>query len=84
MANFHPVGFILTSRHMLPSMRTMVSLKTEEELRVYLREYKRRAPFEYLRHRLEKKSIDVFRSFVPNDSFVYEVVRRASSYIKIR
>lgn len=49
--------------------------KTREELDAYFAAYRRRAPLEYLRHRLEKRSIDVFRSFVPMDSGLYSAAR---------
>jgi hypothetical protein len=50
--------------------------KSEEEMRAYFKEYRQRASFDYLLHRLEKKSIDVFRSFVPMDNPVYEFAKR--------
>ncbi len=44
---------------------------TPEELDKYFEIYKRRDPWEYARHQLEMKAIDLFRSTVASDSPIY-------------
>jgi hypothetical protein len=56
--------------------------KTQEELRRYFREYLRRAPFEYLRDRFERRSRDIVRSLLPEDSGLYRITRHA--YHRVR
>lgn len=50
--------------------------RTTEELRAYFAAYRRRAPFDFLRHRLEARSIDAFRRFVPPGSPARRLARR--------
>jgi hypothetical protein len=58
--------------------------RSEEELRAYFLEYRRRAPFEFLRAKLERQAIDVFRSFTDMDSPVYKATKRAYHWMKKR
>lgn len=51
--------------------------KSRQELRHYFREYMRRAPFEYLRDRFERRSRDVVRSLLPEGSGLYRITRHA-------
>jgi hypothetical protein len=51
--------------------------RSRDELRDYFREYRRRAPLEYLRHRLERRAIGIFQSLVPRESRLYGSLRRA-------
>jgi hypothetical protein len=50
--------------------------RSPEELDNYFREYRRRAPIAYLRHRLEQASMQTFRSMVPAGTPIYERARR--------
>lgn len=50
--------------------------RSEEELAAYRRTYRTRAPFEYLRHRVERRSVDVVRGMVASDSLAYQQVKR--------
>src|SRR5205085_5996546 len=50
--------------------------RSPEELRAYFREYRRRSPIEFLRHRVEQTSTNVFRSMVPAGSPLHERARR--------
>jgi L-ascorbate metabolism protein UlaG (beta-lactamase superfamily) len=50
--------------------------RTDEEVAAYLAEYRRRAPVGYLRHVLERESINAFRRAVPDDSRAYAAARR--------
>jgi hypothetical protein len=52
------------------------SARTPEELDVYFDEYRKRQPLEYLRHKLEQKSVDVFRSHVTGGSKFFEFGKR--------
>lgn len=46
--------------------------RTPEELESYFAQYRARAPFEFLRHRLEARTIQTFRNMVePNSPFFY-------------
>lgn len=49
--------------------------KSREELNQYFEQYRRRAPFEFLIHRLELQSKNLFRNFVRHDSGLYRVAR---------
>jgi hypothetical protein len=59
--------------------------RTSEELRAYFAAYRRRAPVDFLRHRLEHHAVStservagaLFRSYVPRDSRVYRWTKRA-------
>jgi hypothetical protein len=51
--------------------------RSHDELREYFRAYRRRAPYDYLRHRLEREAVDRVRSMVPRGSRPYEVARKA-------
>jgi hypothetical protein len=50
---------------------------TEEELRKYFREYRRRAPLDFLHHRLEVKATDAVRATARRDSEAYLRLKRA-------
>lgn len=50
--------------------------RSEDELAAYRRTYRQRASFEYLRHRIERRSMDVIRSAVSVDSLTYQQARR--------
>jgi hypothetical protein len=50
--------------------------RSREELQAYFRDYRRRAPLDYLRHRIERDSAQVFRTVVPVGSPIYERARR--------
>jgi len=56
--------------------------RTKEELRQYFLAYLRRAPFEFLRDQLERRSRDVVRSVLQTDSGLYRMTRRAYHLIK--
>lgn len=51
--------------------------RSRAELRRYFLEYMRRAPFEYLRDRFERRSRDVVRSLLPADSGLYWITKSA-------
>ncbi|MEW6057147.1 MAG: hypothetical protein AB1540_11085, partial [Bdellovibrionota bacterium] len=52
--------------------------KKLDELRVYFNEYQARTgALNYLRHRLEEKSKDLFRSFVPQSSPLFKAARKS-------
>jgi hypothetical protein len=58
--------------------------RSDEELGAYFAAYRRRAPLEFLRHRLEKRSIEVVRAFLPVDSGSYRLIRSAYHAAKRR
>ena len=58
--------------------------RSEAELDVYFAAYRRRAPLEFLRHRLEERSIGAIRSYLPMDSAPYRLVKRAYYLMKGR
>jgi hypothetical protein len=58
------------------------SAHTKEELNAYFEEYRKRAPIEYLRHKFEQKSVDVFRAYVTGGSPVFEAGKRLYWYLK--
>jgi hypothetical protein len=47
-----------------------------DELRAYFRAYRERAPFDYVRHQLEWRSVDRVRRLLPRESPLYEATRR--------
>lgn len=51
--------------------------RSAEELRAYFRAYRHRAPYDYLRHRLERHAVDRVRGWLPRGSAPYSVARRA-------
>jgi hypothetical protein len=51
--------------------------RSAEELRQYFRAYRTRAPFDYLRHRLERLAVDRVRGLVPRDSRAFRLGQRA-------
>jgi len=51
--------------------------KSRQQLRNYFGAYRKRAPIDYLRHRLHKRSVESFRSFFCKDSGVYRLAKRA-------
>jgi hypothetical protein len=50
--------------------------RTREELHAYFAAYRRRAPLDYLRHRMEARSKDVVRRVAPAGSPAYAIARR--------
>jgi L-ascorbate metabolism protein UlaG (beta-lactamase superfamily) len=56
--------------------------KSREELERYFDAYRKRAPIDYLRHRLEKKSIETMRTIFPMDSALYRLAKGAYHLIK--
>ena len=50
--------------------------KTPEELKKYFREYRRRAPLDYLRHRIPYRVCRAFLSHVQADTRVYQFARK--------
>ena len=49
--------------------------KLKQELARYMEQYRRRAPLEFLVHRLEFRTKNLFRDYVTHDSRLYRVVR---------
>ena len=49
--------------------------KSKDELRSYMEQYRRRAPLEFLMHRLEFHTKNTFRNYVTHDSRLYSIVR---------
>jgi L-ascorbate metabolism protein UlaG (beta-lactamase superfamily) len=49
---------------------------SEAELDAYFAAYRRRAPLDFLRHRVEERSIEVVRTLLPMDSGPYRLIRR--------
>jgi hypothetical protein len=58
------------------------SSRTKEELDAYFEEYRKREPLEYLRHTLEQKSVDVFRSHVTGGSRLFQFGKRVYWFMK--
>ena len=56
--------------------------RTKEELDQYFEEYRKREPMEYLRHKFEQKSVDVFRSHVTGGSKVFQLGKRVYWFMK--
>jgi hypothetical protein len=56
--------------------------RTPEELRAYFNAYSRRAPFDFLRHRIERRAMTVFRSRFAEGSPLDRAARRG--YRRIR
>jgi hypothetical protein len=57
--------------------------RTKSELHEYFREYRRRAGgFEFVRHRLQVASVDLFRSHVAMDSPPYRFAKRAYWHVR--
>lgn len=56
--------------------------RREEELRAYFRQYLKRAPFEFLRHRLEERAKGVLRDLVPMDSPLYRAAKRVNRALR--
>lgn len=50
--------------------------KSLDELHAYFKEYQKRAPLNYLRHRLEEKSKDVFRTYISAESKAFQRAKR--------
>lgn len=51
--------------------------RTRDELRDYFGEYRRRAPLDYFRHRIERGAVAKVRDLVPDGSAVHRGLRRA-------
>jgi L-ascorbate metabolism protein UlaG (beta-lactamase superfamily) len=56
--------------------------RTRDELEAYFRWYRQRAPLEYLLHRFELRSREVFRDLVPERSPLYRIAKR--SYLGLK
>ena len=56
--------------------------RTPEELAAYFADYRRRAPVDYLRHRLEEKSKDIVRGYLPPESGVFQATKKLYWYLK--
>ena len=56
--------------------------RTKEELERYFEEYRKREPMEYMRHKFEQKSVDVFRSHVTGGSKVFQFGKRLYWFMK--
>jgi hypothetical protein len=56
--------------------------RTREELAEYFRWYRQRAPLEYLLHRFEARSREVFRDLIPERSPLYQIAKR--SYLGLK
>jgi hypothetical protein len=56
--------------------------KTKQEVRDYLAEYRRRAPLSYLRHRLERKTMEAIRYRLEVDTLPYRIA--AGTYHRLR
>jgi len=57
-------------------------VKTDEALASYLGEYRRRAPLDYLLHRIEFDGVQRIRTFIDPNSKVFRVATRAYAYVK--
>ena len=58
--------------------------KTPEQLRQYFREYRRRAPLEYIMHDAQNRLASVFRTRVDSRSGLYQVARKAWWFVNKR
>ena len=58
--------------------------RSRDEVREYLAAYRRRAPLDFLRHRVQRTSVDVVRSVVPADSRAYRIARRTYHALSYR
>jgi hypothetical protein len=56
--------------------------RTNDELRDYFYRYTKKAPFEFIMHRIANKSEQVFRSFVSDQSPFFEYSKKVFSYIR--
>jgi hypothetical protein len=57
--------------------------RTKSELHEYFREYRRRTGgFEFVRHRIEVTSVNLFRAHVPMDSRPYRFVKQAYWHVR--
>lgn len=56
--------------------------KTTDEVREYFREYRRRAPLDYMRHRIQYKSAQAVISRIDADSEVYRLAQKSWWFIK--
>jgi hypothetical protein len=50
--------------------------KTREELKIYFREYQKRAPLDYLRHRIKFRLFETLRPHVKANPILYQFARR--------
>lgn len=55
--------------------------RTEHEIKNYIREYSRRSPIEFIRHRVEKKSEQTFRRLFDNQSSARDFVKRVYLFV---
>jgi len=56
--------------------------KTAEELHRYFREYRKRAPLDFLRYHIEQQAKDTLRSLIPRDSALYRIARTGYRLVK--
>lgn len=56
--------------------------RSADELRAYFRSYRARAPFDYLRHRIDRVTVDRLRGLLPRESRLYRVAER--TYRRVR
>ncbi len=57
-------------------------VKTHDELREYFSVYRKRAPFDYLLHRLEHEGVQKLRSLIRPNSPLFHTATRAYSFLK--
>jgi len=57
-------------------------VKTKQEVRHYLSEYRRRAPLSYLRHRVERRAMEAIRFRLQADTLPYRIA--AGAYHRLR
>jgi hypothetical protein len=56
--------------------------RTREELDAYFAEYRRRAPLDFLRHRLETQAISTMRTYFHMESSLYKLAKGAYHLVK--
>jgi hypothetical protein len=56
--------------------------RSPEELRAYFREYRRRAPIDYLRHRVQLWTAQAVKSRVDADSEAYRIAQKTWWFIR--
>jgi len=59
-------------------------VKTHDALREYFSAYRKRAPFDYLLHRLEHEGVQKLRSLIRPDSPLFHTATRAYSFLKAK
>jgi hypothetical protein len=56
--------------------------RTHEDVRAYFAAYRARAPIGYLRHRIEKQTIQTMRTYFHMDSSLYRLAKGAYHFVK--